>query len=94
MPNEATASIDYRDDYQALRRRVRELFEERRDAGVWPRKQDGTFTKAGADMSFDWLLGIHVGLTLTGSENGLGPMVLLASVRGVDDATTIRESSK
>jgi hypothetical protein len=82
---------DFRDDWQALRREVRRLFEERRDAGVWPKNKDGNLSKAGSGMAFDWLLGIHVGLTLSGNEAGLGPLVFLASVRGVEDATTIMD---
>lgn len=78
----STGNIDYRDDWQALRRKLRELYEERLAARVWPTNSKGGLTKAGSAQAFDWLLGIHVGLTLSGSEAGLGPLVWLASVRG------------
>lgn len=89
--NAQTETKDFRPDWQQLRREVRRLYEERRDAGVWDKKADGTLTRKGADQAFDWLLGIHVGLTLSGDGGGLGPLVFLASVRGVEDATTIKE---
>lgn len=82
---------DYRDDWQALRRRLRELYEERRGFGVWPEARNGKLTKAGESLAFDWLVGVHAGLVLSGLEAGLGLLLFLASVRGVDDATTIRE---
>lgn len=85
--------MDYREDWQALRRKVREHYEERKAAGVWPTRNDGRLTKAGDAQAFDWLLGIHVGLTLSGSDAGFGLLVLLASVRGVEDATAIREDA-
>jgi hypothetical protein len=82
---------DLRNDWQALRREVRRLYEDRLAANVWPRTKSGKLTKAGDAQAFDWLLGIHVGLTLSGDEAGLGPLVFLASVRGVEDATRIKE---
>ena len=85
--------MDYRDDWQALRRKLRELFEERRDAGIWPRKKDGSFTAEGERMAYGWLVGVHAGLILSGSENGLGPLVWIGSIRGADDATRIKEDT-
>jgi hypothetical protein len=82
---------DLRNDFQALRRELRRLYEERRDNGIWPRNAKGELTKAGSAQAFDWLLGVHVGLTLSGDEAGLGPLVFLAAVRGVEDATSIKD---
>ena len=91
MPKEQVT--DFRSDWQQLRREVRRLYEERRDCGVWPKTKDGKLTKHGSVQAFDWLLGIHVGLTLSGDAAGLGPVVFMASIRGVEDVTTIEEGS-
>lgn len=64
---------------------VKTYFKERRAIGAWPTKKTGKLTKAGDAKAFEWLLGIHVGLTLSGDEHGLGPAVFMASVRGVED---------
>jgi len=66
-----------------FRQTLKDNFNERANALGW-RNAKGKLTKKGADEAMSWLVGVHVGLELAHHE-GIGTLVWIASVRGVDE---------
>jgi hypothetical protein len=61
---------------------------ERAEALGWY-KRDGGFTKQGLDEGLSYLIGAHTALTWLG-EAGIGNLIFVASVRGVDEVLGIK----
>lgn len=74
--------------YDKLKQKLAESLRERAEALGWYKK-DGSFTQQGKDEGLSYLIGAHVALQFCG-EHGVGNLIFLSSVRGVDDVLDLK----
>jgi hypothetical protein len=88
VPAEPPVAVDEIKRFDDLKQHLANTVRERAEALGWY-KRDGGFTKQGLDEGLSYLIGAHTALTWLG-EAGIGNLIFVASVRGVDEVLGIK----